>query len=213
MALRSEEIDRIKYELGAPMTRVGAEPYITFVAIFDRVIQPYLFDNSTTSSTSVVAGATQAITLAANPISASGIGLTFQVGTLCLVDMGPTQEQAVIQAVSGLSVTLTFASAHGSVVPYPVAPVGSEQIIRDILTRLDTIRIQLQTIAPNASGVESVDDIRLFPSGSGKRGKVLDKAQALVMQRDIARDDLGDALGCPNFRRAKRGGATSFEVY
>ena len=214
MSLRSEELDRIKYELGVPMTRIGAEPYISFVAIFDRVIQPYLFDNSTTSSSSVVAGAAQAITLAANPATPNGVGLTFAVGTLCLVDMGPSQEQCVIQAITGLSVTMTLGNSHGSVVPYPIAPVGSEQIVRDILTRLDVIRLQLQTIAPQAAGVESVDDIRLFASGRGRKGVTLDKAQALLLQRDVARDDLGDALGCPNFRKARRAsGANSFEVY
>lgn len=212
--LRSEELDRIKYELGVPMTRVGAEPYISFVAIFDRIVQPYLFDNSTVSSSSVVSGATQAITLVSNPATPNGVGLTFAVGTLCLVDIGPLQEQCVVQAISGLSATLTFANAHGAVVPYPIAPVGSEQIVRDILTRLDNIRVQLQTIAPAGAGVESVDDIRLFASGRGRKGTVLDKAQALLFQRDVARDDLGDAIGCPNFRRSKRGGsANSFEVY
>ena len=96
--------------------------------------------------------------------------------------------------------SFTFVSAHGSVVPYPVAPVGSEQIVRDILTRLDAIRVQMQVNAPLTGGVLKVDEITLAPSGRGG-AKTLDKFQSLLMQRAQAREDLGDALGCGNFRR------------
>ena len=65
MALRPEEILRIKYQLGVSVTLIGAEPYITYLAVFDKAIQPYIIDPSTTSTTAVVAGTTQAITVAA----------------------------------------------------------------------------------------------------------------------------------------------------
>lgn len=213
MSLRPEEIDRCRFELGVPLTRIGAEPYIAFIALFDRVIQPYLFDNATTSSTTVTAvaaGAVATLALAANPfIPGSSTILTFQVGTSCLVDVGPSQETGVIQSLTGLNAQITLVNAHSGT--YPVSAVGSEQIVRDILTRLDVIRVALQTIAPPSAGVESVDDIRMFPAGSGRKGKVLDKFQSLVMQRKQAREDLGEALGCGTFRRS--GGGSSIGVY
>lgn len=210
MALRPEELDRIKWELGVSPIRLGAEPYITYVAIFDRVVQPYLFDNSTTSTTSVTAGQTIAITLAANPVPPNGVGLTFNVGTSCIVDQGPAQETVVIQALSGLSATCTFANAHSGT--YSVYPNGSEQIVRDIITRLDNIKAQLTTIAPQTSGIEAVDEVKLYSAGTGKRGRTMSKFQELVHQREQARDDLGEAIGFANLRRLRRGGF-GLEVY
>jgi hypothetical protein len=213
MSLRPEEIDRIKWELGVSVNRLGAEPYISYVAVFDRAIQPYLFDNTTTSATSVSAGGGQTtITLAANPTAASGNGLTFQAGTSVLIDVGPSQEQSVIQAITGLSVTLTLANAHSGT--YVVAPVGSEQIVREVLSRLDAIKSELLNIAPKTAGVESVDEVKLYPSGGkGRGGKMRDKFESLIQQREQARDDLGEAVGYPNLRRMKRGTGFSFEVY
>ena len=206
MALRPEELDRIKFCLGVSMTRLGAEPYIAYLAIFDRVIQPFLFDNATTSTTSVAVAGTQAITLVANPTAPSNNGLTFQVGTNCVIDVGPNTENCVLQALAGLSATFTFTKPH-TLATYFVGPYGSEAIVRDIITRLDTLRDQLRDIAPTTAGVSQVDDIRLYGGG----GKGASKYSELVMQRDLARDDLGEAVGFPNLRRSK-GGAGGFNI-
>ena len=192
MALRPEELDRIKFELGTSLLRNGSEPYLAFYAIYDRVIQPFLFDNATTSATAVAAPGVAAITLTANPLAPNLSGPTFQVGTACVIDVGPLQETAVIQLLSGLVATLTFVYAHTSA-PYYVGPFGTEAIVRDILSRLDVLRDQLRTIAPTTAGVSQVDDIRLYGGG----GKGASKYGELVMQRDLARDDLGDAIGLP----------------
>lgn len=211
--LRSEELDRIKYELGVSVTRIGAEPYLTYVAIFDRVVQPYLYDNSTTASTSVgPSGGPTPITVAANPIPPNGVGLTFTVGTSVLVDVGPAAEQVTVMAVAGLVLTVSpLVNSHTA--PYPVAPVGSEQIVRGILTRIVNIQTQMDNIAPLTAGVEQVDEAKLVPNASGKRGRSEDKFASLVRQRDQARNDLADAIGFENLRAAKRSGATRMVNY
>lgn len=214
MSLRSEEIDRIKFELGCPLTRIGAEPYISYIALFDKVIVPYLTDTSTTSATTIVAaasGAAVALALAANPAASNGIGLTFQVGTSVIVDVGPNLETSTIQSIAGLSATMTLTLAHSGT--YPVVPVGAEQIVRDILARLDVIRVQLQTVAPLTSGVEAADEAKFFPAGAGRRGKTDDKFTSLVRQREVARNDLSDAIGFPNLRTMSRNASSRIGVY
>ena len=213
MSLRPEEIDRIKWELGVSMTRLGAEPYITYVAIFDRVIQPYLFDNSTTSATSVATAGTQAITLAANPTPPNNVGLTFNVGTTIVVDVGPQQETAVIQVLSGLSATITFANTHTST-PYVVSPYGSEQIVRDIFARLDVIKSELLNVAPRTAGMQQVDEVKVYPSSPiGGRSSSKDKFDSLVAQREQARNDLAEAVGFENLRNLRRSAVASVAPY
>lgn len=212
--LKPEELDRLKWELGVTPIRIGAEPYIAYQAIWDRVIQPYLFDNTTTSTTTVVANAAGGIvtlTLASNPNAASGNGLTFQIGTTIVVDLGPAQETAVITALTGLNASVTLFNAHSGT--YQVAPYGSEQLVRDLFARLDVIKTQLTQLAPVTAGIEKADDVSLSPAGYARRGKTLDKFQSLIMQREQARDDLGELVGFPNLRSVRRNASNAFEIY
>lgn len=212
--LRSEELDRIKFELGVSPIRLGAEPFLAYVAIFDRVVQPFLYDNSTTSSTTVVAsvtGAISTITLAANPAPPNNVGLTFQVGTSVVVDVGVLQEFSVIQSIAGLTVTLNLTLGHAG--SYPVYPNGSEQMVRDVLARLDVIKSDMLSVAPRAAGVESVDEIKLFPHGSGRRGATRSKFDELLVQREQARNDLGELVGFSNLRSARRAAGSALEIY
>jgi hypothetical protein len=199
------ELDIIKQQLGVTLTRIGAEPYIQFIALFDGVIQPYLFDNSTTSATTVAAGSTAAIVLASNPAAPNNVQqLVFATGSSCVVDVGPAQEVAVIQNLSGLTATLTFANAHTG--PYPIWPNGAEWAVRGILARIVTIETQMGSVAPKAAGVQKVDEISLYSSAKGsQRGATRDTFEALVEQRMQARDDLSGAIGFPNLWRTKPG--------
>ena len=211
MALRPEEILQIKYGLGVSVTLIGAEPYIGYLAIFDKAIAPYIIDPSTTSSTStaaVIGGASYALSLAVIPVVAGTTTPAFQVGTTVVVDVGAVQETAQISAISGTSVTVVLANAH--LAPFPVVMAGGEAVVRGILARITSIEAQMASIAPVGAGVKKVDEIELFGS---MRGKQLDKFGSLLQQREQARDDLGEAVGFPNLRRAKRSGGTKFEVY
>ena len=215
MALRNEEILRLKYELGFNITGIGAEVYITYTAIFDRAIQPYLIDVGTTSSTAVTAapgGASTTITLAANPVSSSATqALSFVVGSNVVVDVGPAGETAVIAAINSLAITLTLVQAHSST--YPVLINGAEQTVRDLFTRLDAIRTEMLNVAPKTAGMQQVDELQFTPSTKG-RSKTMDKFGALLWQRDEARRDLAGALGVPYMRDVRnRGSGGGMSVY
>lgn len=203
MSLYPYELDNIKQQLGVTLTRVGAEPYIAFIALFDQVIQPYLYDNSTTSSTSVAAGTTVPITLAANPVAPNNVQqLVFGTGYQVVVDVGTAQENTVIQNLSGLTATIVFVNAHAP--PFPIWPNGAEWAVRRIMARITVIEGNMTTIAPQAAGVQQVDEVKLYASSKGsQRGATRDALESLVEQRMQARDDLSGAIGFPNLWRQK----------
>lgn len=213
MALRNEEILRLKFELGYNITGVGAEPYISYAAVFDRAVQPYLVDSGTTSTTTVAAsaaGAAVAVTLAANPASITATqALSFVPGSNVVVDVGPLQETSVILSMSGLVVTLTLTLTHGPA-SYPVLLNGGEQTIRDIFTRLDNIKSIMTSLAPLTAGVRKVDEAELF---SSSKRKSMSRFDELVYQRTVARRDLAGALGVAYIPDVRTRGGASFEVY
>lgn len=216
MALRAEEILRIKWELGVSVTLLGSEPYITYLAVFDRAIQPFIIDPTTTSSTVVSADQTQSIALAAVPVIAGSSTPAFTVGTSVTVDVGPNAEVVQIQVLSGTTAWATFANAHGAQGAYPVAMAGGEQVVRSVLARLAVIDQQLGGDAPLAAGVEQMDkgEIRLYGSStSGSRRGTRDMFDSLIKQREQARDDLGEAVGFPNLRSVRKGAGNRVELY
>lgn len=219
MALRPEEILQIKYELGVSVTLIGAEPYITYLAIFDRAIAPYIIDPSTTSTTSVLVPSTGVatpvqLTLAAIPNIAGTSTPAFSVGTTVNVDVGPALEQTQITILSGSTIWVSLVQAHGQNGAYPVVMAGGETVVRNILARITAIETEMGTIAPKTAGVAKVDEIGLHPSTrQGSKGTTFDKFDSLRAQREQARDDLGEAVGFPNLRSVKRGSAGRVEMY
>jgi hypothetical protein len=217
MALRNEEIVRIKYELGYNVTAVGAEFYIAYHSVFDRAIQPYLIDLSTTSATAVTAdedGASVDIVVVANPAVTNGSDtqtLAFVVGGNVVVGHGPSQETSVIEAISGLTLTMTLFNAHSGT--YAVAVQGSEQIIRDCFDRLDQIKTEMLNVAPKVAGLAALTgEVEFFSSGRNNRKGGRSKFEELIFQRTIARRDLAGALGVP-YLPDMGGGDSNFEVY
>jgi hypothetical protein len=215
VSLRAEEILRVKFALGVSVTLIGAEPYITFLAIFNVAIQPYIIDPTTTSS-SVVAGSSQptAIVVASIPVIAGSVTPAFTVGTTVTIDVGPTAEQSQILTISGTTIWVTINNSHGSNGAYPVTMAGGEQVVRDILARIATIEGQLSNFAPQSAGVEQVDEIKLYPATTtGSRRGSRDMFESLVQQREQARDDLGEAVGFPNLRTVKKSRGNSVAIY
>lgn len=225
--LKIEEIIRAKFECGYSITGVGAEPYISYVAVFDRAIQPYLVDLSTTSSTIVTAavgGATVPITLASNPSTIGSVGstttttqpLAFVQGSFLSVDVGPNAETTQIQNINGLVVYVQLSLAHGTNGSYPVTIMGAEQQIRDIFARLDAIKSEMLNVAPKTAGIAQVDEVKIYPSAKhSSKGASLSKIDDLVYQRLVARRDLCGALGIPYLPdvRANGAGGAGYELY
>ena len=201
MALRNEEVIRLKYELGYNITGVGAEVYITYVAVFDKAVQPYLIDVSTTSSTQVsanAAGAPVIITVASNPVSTSSTQTTaFAVGSNVVIDVGAYQETSTITYINGLQFSVFLYNAHNGT--YPVVLQGAEQIVRDLFSRLDNIKAEMLNTAPRVAGVAQVDEMQFHAAERGRR-KIRNRIDDLVYQREIARLDLAGALGIPYLR-------------
>ncbi len=219
MGLRAEEVLRMKWELGVSITLLGAEPYITYLAVFDRAIQPYIIDPSTTSTTLVAASAIAtgqqvAVTVTTIPLLAGTFTAAFTVGTTVTVDVGPAAETSQILVVSGTTIWLTLVNAHGASGAYPISMAGGEQVVRDILSRLDAIKSELTNIAPKAAGIEQIDEVRIYPATTtGSRRGSRDKFESLIQQREQARDDLGEAVGFPNLRTMRKRGGSRVEVY
>ena len=215
IALRNEEVLRLKFELGYNVTGIGAEVYVMdgYIAVFDRAVQPYLIDVGTTSSTTVAAGAgVTAITVAGNPASSSSTqALSFVTGSNVVIDVGAAQETSVVQSMSGLVMTLNLVNAHTA--PYPVLLQGAEQTIRDIFARLDAIKSEMLNVAPKTAGIAQVDEIKIHGAQRG-RFSMRNKFDDLLYQRDEARRDLAGALGVPYLRDVRsRGGGGAVELY
>lgn len=219
MALTSDEVIRLKAECGYNIVSVGAEAYAleSYVALFDRAIQPYLIDLATTSTSVVVAaagGGVATLLLASNPVATSNVTqpLAFTQGSNIVLDVGPSTETSVILTIAALTITCTLALAHGAS-SYPVRVRGAEQYIRDFIARLDVISVELTARAPLTAGIAKVDEIELSASTRGRQ-TTRNKFDDLITQRTRTRRDIADALGVPYMPdvRASRG-AYSTEAY
>jgi len=203
------------------LTRIGAEPFIAFNAIFTKAIAPYLIDYGSTSATSVLAvqsGAQVAIAVVANPVVVDPYNVAcFAPGTAVVVDVGPLQELATVlslDVVGGVNLTMQLTLAHGAGgASYPVVLAGGEFAVREILSRLTVIEGQLSSTAPLSAGVEAVDEIKMSASIRG-RGAQRNRFDDLMVQRDQARRDLGDILGLGEYYLRKgRSGGSRVELY
>ncbi len=204
MALNTSEVRRIKYELGYGGLSVSAEPYISYVSLFDQVVQPYLTAGaSTTSSTAVVAATTPTpttLTLA----SVTG----FSAGDTVIVDVDARQESATVQNVDGSTITALLSGVHtGS---YPVTVEGGESIVRGILQKLQSIAGigmaagGLMGSSTASVGIKKVDEVEFFGGGEGSFSRIAESQRL----REYWRDELAAALGVVRLN-AKNGATMS----
>lgn len=174
MALSASEVARIKAELGYNVLAVGAEPYVSIVALFESVIAPYtLTGAATTSATAVAATSTPTpttITLA----DATG----FTPGAVAVVDVDARQERATVTAVAGATITLQLSQAHAGT--YPVVVESGEGIIRDILSELHAVATEIGSLRSRV-GIKSVDgEIEFFGGGRTTASQGIDPLTAGV---------------------------------
>lgn len=201
MSLLSSEVARIKAELGYPLLSNSAEPFVSVVAIFEQVIQPYLTSGaSTTSSTAVTAAATPtAVTLTL--ASATG----FTVGDRIVVDVDSLQETATIQSLSGSDVVVLLQKAHSGT--YPVTVEGGESIIRETLRKIADVKTKL---AANygAGELKQVDEVQFYQSGTG-----MSYFGSLGQNLAFWRRELAMLLGVPNMWDVRSGDNCRLSVY
>ncbi len=193
MALTDSEVWRIRYELGYHIITVDAEPYISYVSLFEQVIQPYVTGGASTTSTTAVTAASPAAPASLTLVSATG----FATGNRVSVDVDSRQETATLQDLSGTTATMLLSKAHSGT--YPVTVEGGESIIREILSRIADVKSRMATTF-GYGALKKVDEIEFYNSGGSYFG-------ALGDQLTYWRDELASALGVASMWSHKRAAA------
>lgn len=199
MALLTSEIARIRYELGYGNTQI-ANPYLTTYALFESVIQQYMQAGASSTSSTTVTEAEEGAFVALTLASATG----FSAGDAVIVDVDDFQERATVRSISGAAITVLLKLAHSGT--YPVTVEGGEAIVREILRQLrlfsgETGEDGLVAKAAKSAGVKKVDEIELFGSAFGEKGRF----KSVVQAREYFRDELASALGVVNLRKMRAG--------
>lgn len=192
MALLPGELQRVRFELGFNVLSAGAEPYISYVAVFDKVIQIYLNSGPvTTSSTAVVVSTTGspvpvAITLA----DPTGFTNNDQV----VVDVDDRQE-IVTGGVAGSTLLVALSKAHSGT--YAVSVESGEAIVRECLLRIREVKGQMASTF-GSGAIKKVDEVEFYDL----KGKAL--FGMLGNQLSFWRSELASALGMPDMWAERR---------
>lgn len=212
MALTSSEVSRIKYELGYNVLNIGAEPYISIVAIFEQVIQPYTLAGASTNSSTAVTATESPTSVALTLADATNVA----AGDVVIVDVDSLQERATVQSKTGSTITLLLSRAHTGT--YPVVVEGGESIIRGILQKLQAIdglsaggAAGALGTAVTAAGVKKMDETEFFGGGTGA-GSGTSRFTELKKLREYWREELASVLGIIRLN-ASRGGGAGVSVY
>jgi hypothetical protein len=198
LALTTAEIARIKYELGYNVLTVGAEPYISWVNLFDQIVAPNLPSGAaTTSSTAVTASSGTVVTL----VLASATG--FASGDRVWVGADDNLETATIQSLSGANMVVTLSKAHSGT--YPVYVDSGEGIVRELLDKIKATKTRL-TATYGGGALKKVDEIEFWQGSKTLFGNIGDELM-------YWRDELASALGVFNAWRGKKTAGSSIAVY
>lgn len=198
MSLLDSEVRRLKYELGYNVLSAGAEFYIGVTAVFEQVIQAYTTAGAVTTSATAVVAATSPTPRTLTLTSATG----FSAFDAVVIDVDARQERAVVQSISGSTITVLLSRVHTGT--YTVTVEGGESIVRDILRQLVDLSSKLDGSASQA-GIKKVDEVEFFDGGARFRG--------LVEHREYLRNELASALGVVNLRTQRDARASIVELY
>lgn len=199
MAFTTQEIYRIKAELGYNVLTTGADPYVGVTALFDQVIQTYIDDEvATTSATTVTAASSPTPT---DLTLASGTGFT--AGDACVIDVDTRQERVTLQAISGTTATFQLSKAHSGT--YSVIVEGPITMARERLARIEEVKGEIAQ-AFGWGALKKVDEVEFYNSGGSYFG-------ALGEQLSFWRNELAALLNAPNIWERREGAATSLSVY
>lgn len=183
----------MRYELGYNILSAGAEPYISYVAIFDKVIQVYINPSAITTSTTAVPAAgqpTQQTIVVANPS-------VIVAGDTVVIDVDSHQEVVTAESIAGSNLTVYLALSHGGT--YPITVQGGESIVREKLRQLAKAQDRLTQML-GAGSLKKVDEVEFYGTGDRSAFAVIrDSLMAL-------RDELAGALGVENLWRYRTGG-------
>ena len=207
MALTTSDLARIRAELGYNTLSAGAEPYISYVAVFDVIVKTYMQGGASTTSSTTVAAATAPTAVSLVLTDATG----FTAGDRCIVAVDSLQEAATIRGVTGSTISVILSLAHAGT--YPVTVEGGETLVRAVLKKIDALKDQFAQVVQTA-GLKRAEDIEWYQAGSGN-AKAGGSAQlaALFAQRDYYRDELAALLGVQNLWRVRQGAGSSVVMW
>lgn len=203
MALLTSEIMRIRVELGYNALTVGAEPYIGTAAVFNQVIQTYMQGGAATTSSTTVTAARTPTPVTLTLASATG----FTVGDRVAVDVDARYESAIIETLSGSTITVLLTAAHSGT--YPVSVEGGEAMVREALRAIASCKAQLTGSGLRSAGLKRADEVEFYATDKGRSSRLAD------LRRELAtwRDELAGVLGVQNLWRARFGSGRGVALY
>lgn len=193
--LSSDEMARIKLELGDTVLAVGAQPWIGIRSVWD-VIQTYVESSSvapTSSSTTVSAAGPTTITVA------SATGLT--AGMRVQLDVDGQRETCTIRNVAGSVLSLVARKTHSGT--YPVEVESALTLVRGVLSDLISLEQVTSLASFDSLGLRRVDEIEWSERG---------QSYWIEYGRGILRRRLATACGVGWIYTASRG-SSALEVY
>jgi hypothetical protein len=193
--LSSDEMARIKLELGDTVLAVGAQPWIGIRSVWD-VIQTYVESSSvapTSSSTTVSAAGPTTITVA------SSTGLT--AGMRVQLDCDGQRETCTIRNVAGSVLSLVARKVHSGT--YPVEVESALTLVRGVLSDLISLEQVTSLASFDSLGLRRVDEIEWAERG---------QSYWIEYGRGILRRRLATACGVGWIYTASRG-SSALEVY
>jgi hypothetical protein len=196
MAFTTQELYRIKRELGYHVIGIGSLPYIQYTQLFDSVINVYVDAEVSTTATLATAisasssAAPQAITLA----SATG----FSAGQRAVLDVDDRTETATIQSLAGAVMTVQLRLAHSGTIP--VALEGPITMARELLRQIERARAEMASVFGDGA-LKKVDEVEFYKQGDMSRFGLIGA------QVTYWRDELASVLGVANGWRHRNGGA------
>lgn len=192
--------------MGYPNLDTAAEPYVSIVAYFTQILQPYMLGGTATTSATPVTAAT---TPTPQSLVLGSIG-DIVAGSVVLVDVDSRQERATVQSVSGTSITVQLSLAHSGT--YPVILEGGESIIRDILRELRAVADSISNLKDRV-GLKQVDDVHFFGGGQTLASQGIDPMTHTLNLREYWRDELARCLGLPRLNAKNSSGGSEIGVY
>jgi len=193
--LSSDEMARIKLELGDTVLAVGAQPWIGIRSVWD-VIAQYVESSSiapTSSSTTVSAAGPTTITVA------SATGLT--AGMRVQLDCDGQRETCTIRNVAGSVLSLVARKVHSGT--YPVEVESALTLVRGVLSDLISLEQVTSLASFDSLGLRRVDEIEWSERG---------QSYWIEYGRGILRRRLATACGVGWIYTASRG-SSALEVY
>jgi hypothetical protein len=201
MALLDSELQRIRFETGYNVLSAGAEPYVSYVAIFDVVVRTYLNAGAKTTSSTAISASTTPALVSLTLASAAG----FSAGDRVYLDVDARQESAIVETVSGSAITLALSLAHSGT--YPVTVEGGEAIVRECLR--DILDAKQRARSWGGTGaLKKVDEVEFYPGTDGKTAFAMAESDLMLL-----RDRLCSALGVTNLWRVRAGAGLSISSY